>query len=1363
MTLTGREKEVIIINGANYYCYEIEDVVNTIPGVEPTFAGASSIEDSTTGTGGLAVFFTPISQDLADIVPLLSTIRSEVVTNIGINPAYIIPLARSAFAKTTSGKIQRTQMKKSLLAGEYDHILKQLDLHLRNQNTLPDWFFYKRWQPRQIEYQVPVQTGGTTIIFMDTTGLGAQLANALRQQDQEVVCVEAATSYRRLAPDHYSLDVQTRQHYHDLFSELQSTGKAVRCMVHLWNYGFVPDVIESSAQLEAAHHASLYSLLLLTQAFTEIYGKQPAGLSVVASQSQYVQADDELAFIRGTVAGFLKTVAQEMPWLHCQHLDLPAFQHAQNVRHLIQELSVAQGDSEVAYRDGRRLVPRLAMLDWAHEPNQPLPFVQGGCYILSGGLGGAGIEIARYLLQNYQARILLLGRSVLPERSLWTTHIALNDEYAQRLKALRMLEQLEGEISYVTLDIGHQADLNAAVAQAEQRWQQAVDGIFHLAGVYKENLLEAESATTLAEEIRAKVSGAWSLHRLVLQRPHCLFVSFSSVNGFFGGVSVGAYAAANSFLDSFVHYQRSQGVNSYCFAWSTWDETGMSAGSQIKELSQARGYYALKPRQALEALQVGLTHTQPYVLIGLDATNQNIRRYSQREGTIALQQASVFVQLQTGQKFQEQLIPANYHLVQLQELPVTPAGEIDLARLMQIDGSVVTERVAARTEMEVQLTKIWQAVLGVADISIHDNFFALGGDSILSLQIVSRANQAGLAITPRMLFQYQTIAHLAAAMQQSAPGTQINAQQEPVTGLIPLTPIQHWFFEQQFAEAQHWNQSFLLKAQRPLDPALLKQALAQLLIQHDALRMRFMQEEGSWQQFNQEPAELFHFRSIDLAHLDVTAQATAIEQEAAQEQASLDLVKGPLVRATYFDPGQQQPARFLLVIHHLIVDGLSWRILLEDLQTVYEQLEKQQPIVLPAKTTSFQYWSRELYKYAQSDVCRAELSYWLQQLHVPQVALPVDYRSGANNVGSTRTITLSLTEAETRALLTDVPAIYHTQMDDILLTALAQAMREWTGENHLLVNLEGHGREDIIDSADISRTIGWFTSLYPVQLDLKNVSRPGPMLKQIKEQLRSIPQHGIGYGLLRYLTEDSQIAAQLRQLPQPEVSFNYLGQFDQAFSQTALFGPAPESGGALTSPAGQRPHLLDIFGLIGAGQLHMSWTYSQHIHQASTIERFASAYMQALRSLIAHCQQARPDSYTLSDFPLARLSEEQLDSLTERNPGIESLYPLSPLQQGLLFHTLYESHTGDYVNQIYCTLQGSFDKTAFVQAWQIVVNHHPALRTALIWEDLADAHQIVYRNIQVQFNEYDWRYRSGRSKRSNLNAISMKTVSRVLI
>jgi amino acid adenylation domain-containing protein/non-ribosomal peptide synthase protein (TIGR01720 family) len=598
------------------------------------------------------------------------------------------------------------------------------------------------------------------------------------------------------------------------------------------------------------------------------------------------------------------------------------------------------------------------------------------------------------------------------------------------------------------------------------------------------------------------------------------------------------------------------------------------------------------------------------------------------------------------ERLPDYMIPSSFVL--MDALPLTPNGKVNLQALAPPDPArpALKDRyLEPRNPVEARLAQIWAQVLGLERVGVRDNFFELGGDSILSIQVVARARQAGLELTPKQFFQHQTIAELAAVVAIT-PATR--ADQGQVTGHAPLTPVQKWFFEQNLNEPHHYNQALLLETPPALDEGILRRVLKHMIAHHDGLRLRFTREGTEWQQSFSPPDDTLPFSRHDVSNLPEAAQATAIEQAAAAAQSSLNLAAGPLVRMALFDLGPTKSSRLLIVVHHLAVDGVSWRILIEDLWTAYTQMSRGEAIQVPPKTTSFCEWAEHLSLHAQSPPVREELSHWLTVGEGQGPGLPRDFNVSENLVESVRTLSVSLTSDETHALLHDVPNAYQTQINDVLLTALLQAFSEWTGKGTLLLDLEGHGREALSDEIDLTRTVGWFTSIFPVRLRLEKAASPGDALKTIKEQLRRVPNRGIGYGLLRYLATDIEIARSLEAQTQPEVSFNYLGQLSSAPPAVHQIALARESSGPSRSPRQTRRYLLEINGSVLEGRLQFDWIFSQNIHRRSTIDGLTRNFVGALTALIAHCQSPEAGGYTPSDFSKSRLSQKTLDKLVAK-------------------------------------------------------------------------------------------------------------------
>jgi amino acid adenylation domain-containing protein/non-ribosomal peptide synthase protein (TIGR01720 family) len=591
------------------------------------------------------------------------------------------------------------------------------------------------------------------------------------------------------------------------------------------------------------------------------------------------------------------------------------------------------------------------------------------------------------------------------------------------------------------------------------------------------------------------------------------------------------------------------------------------------------------------------------------------------------------------QRLPDYMVPPTF--VGLAALPLTPNGKVDRAALPAPERVPSRQGGAAhvppRNAVEETLARIWAEVLGTEKVGIFDNFFELGGDSILSIEVIARANREGLRLNPRQVFQHQTLGELA-AVAGTAPARE--ADRDLVHGEAPLTPIQHWFFERLPEDPHHWNQAILLEVPRG-EAGVLARAVDLVLAHHDALRLRFERTASDWRQQHARLAPGASWTHIDLAGLPEELGGTAFVAAVAQVQASLDLVAGPLARVVFLDLAADRPARLLWVVHHLVVDGVSWRILLGDLAAAHRQLRDGDQPHLSPKTTSFKVWAERLALHARSYDWTAELQHWLQAAPAAVPALPVDFPSGANTVVSERTVSASLGPDETQALLHELPAAYRAQIDEALLAALATAVRRWTGSASLLVELEGHGREALFDDVDVSRTVGWFTSRFPVFLDLDGAAEPGAVLLAVKERLRSVPAGGIGYSLLRYLG-GPEGTGELLSRPVPEIVFNYLGQLDHVLASEGPFRAAVEPAGPAVSPRGGRRCLLEVVARVAGGRLGVTWFYSENLHRRDTVERLAEVFLDELRSLIDHCRSSA-GAVSPSDFPLASLDHDRLD------------------------------------------------------------------------------------------------------------------------
>ena len=663
----------------------------------------------------------------------------------------------------------------------------------------------------------------------------------------------------------------------------------------------------------------------------------------------------------------------------------------------------------------------------------------------------------------------------------------------------------------------------------------------------------------------------------------------------------------------------------------------------------------------------------------------------------------------------------------LDVLPIGPAGKVDRQALPEPEILQDAKGYEAPLgEAEEAIAKVWCGVIGLARVGRNDNFFELGGDSILSLQIVARLRLAGWKVSPKQIFERQTVAQLAGAAEPV--GDARRPARSGAEGEAPLLPFQHAFFEMQMLVRSHWNQAVLLRCRGPLQLPALQLALQAVVRHHDSLALRYAQDaEGAW---HQRYTSISANELAELLWVRKARDAAQLESLCDEAQRSLDLARGPLLRvlAVELPAGE---SRLLLAIHHMVVDGVSWRILLEDLQRAYRQGVAGEAIELPAKSSSYKAWTVALQGYAQR---HAEgIGHWASLADVP-ATLPCARPEASNTVADQQTVELRLDKATTQALLKDAPAAYRTQVNDLLLTALGRALCAWAGHAKVLIDLEGHGREDLFDGIDLSRTVGWFTTLFPVMLD--PLGDPGEALKRVKESLRAIPDKGLGHGVLKYLGSAAQRQA-LRALPQAQVVFNYLGQFDAGFGEGAEWVLANEPGGAPVDAGAPLTHEFAVNGQVREGVLELRVSYSRARHDGGAVEGWVHRFKQEFEALVMHCTSGA-HGVTPSDFPLARIGPQQLDTLPIPASILADLYPLSPMQAGMLFHSLYAPGGSAYVNQLRVDIDG-VDVPRFKAAWRAVMQRHDVLRTGFITGE--PALQWVARGVELPMIEHDWQDR----------------------
>ncbi|HVK24130.1 MAG TPA: amino acid adenylation domain-containing protein [Actinokineospora sp.] len=709
------------------------------------------------------------------------------------------------------------------------------------------------------------------------------------------------------------------------------------------------------------------------------------------------------------------------------------------------------------------------------------------------------------------------------------------------------------------------------------------------------------------------------------------------------------------------------------------------------------------------------------------------------------------VRAHAAETLPEYMVPSA--VVVLDEFPLTPNGKLDRRALPAPDFAAAASHRDPRTPREETLCGLFGDVLGLPRVGIDDSFFDLGGDSIVSIQLVSRARRLGMEFTPHEVFTHRTIERLAAVARETGA---IEAE-APDAGIgeVPLTPIMHWLRDRG-GPIDGFHQSMLLQVPADLGLDRLTRALGTVLDQHDMLRARLGRDGTQWT-LEVRPvgavAAADLLTHIDVSALDDGASARTVAEESERAVAALDPDAGVMLRAVWFDHGPTRQGRLLLCLQHLIVDGVTWRILVPDLSEAWAD-----PDATPEPVgTSFRRWAQHQAERANDPAVVAETERWQRILATPDPLLSSRALDPARDVVATaREVTMTLGEEQTAALLTAAPAAFHAGVEDVLVAALGLAVAAWRrdrglGEsNQVLLDLEGHGRrEEDAPGMDLSRTIGWFTSIRPVRLDLgavdwASVWSGGPavarVIKRVKEQVRA-GSTGQVHGLLRHLNPDT--APVLAALGTPQIEFNYLGRFGVPALGTD-WAAAPETA-ALDE--GEEPgipfaHLLEINAVTedhpSGPRLSVTWAWPGDLLAEADVRRLGELWFRALTAIAAHTAAPGAGGHTPSDFPLADVTQSDIERLESAHPDLADLWPVTPLQDGLLFHSLFAEGSQDvYLTQLVVGLDGPLDTDRLRTAADAVLRDHAQLRVAYEHDGLSAPLAVVVGRVSAPWAVVD--------------------------
>ncbi|MEJ6472783.1 amino acid adenylation domain-containing protein [Pseudoalteromonas piscicida] len=683
-------------------------------------------------------------------------------------------------------------------------------------------------------------------------------------------------------------------------------------------------------------------------------------------------------------------------------------------------------------------------------------------------------------------------------------------------------------------------------------------------------------------------------------------------------------------------------------------------------------------------------------------------------------------------------------VVVMDAFPLTANGKLNRKDLPDVSESELDSNsyVPPQNQTQRMLCELWEKLLGTDKLSIEDNLFTLGADSITVLTSISRAHHIGLSYELADIYKYPTIASLAGV---TTALTQPHVEQKAVTGKQALLPAMSWFKELQLPNPSHFNQAILIKTPKEFNPDSLHSILPALAHKHDILRLRFDLDSSEAEYVPVgEKSWLDATEQIDCGEFESPNQAPQFLEQCQRIQRNLCISTGDILRIAHFSFAND--GRLLLVAHHLAVDVVSWRILLNDLSIAYQQWLAKDEINLPAKTVSVQEWAQMLRQWQATPEFCQQRAYWQRaenDRQAPLSALLGYTEDGtleiSNQVNDTQKVHFSVPGLVNDSAMLHLLNTYQMSYVEFLVAVLVNGITSWQGIQGLTLDLEGHGRESLFPGVDLSDTIGWFTSMYPVNFSLHNVDCENALLKLVKQQLRAVPNGGIGYGVCRYLADEP-----LQQSVPVDILFNYLGKVATQ-NQQELFAPVNESIGSSIDPNAQRSCVLQVTAVTVDDKTHITLEFNSKHFVKSEIHELEQRIKRAAEQLVQGAEQQNRLQWIPQDFPLTTIEQSSLDKLTDGYPHLANLYPVTPVQQGILLHS--QLQVGTYINQMYLVLRGTLNINALQQAWQHLCQQFEVLRTAFVELDSASPLQLVVSDVELDWEELDWREASQQQER----------------
>lgn len=1119
VVITGREKDVIILNGANYYNYEIEAIAEQVKGVKTTFSCATSIRlgDS---SEAFAIFYVPVIDDLKFNILTIQRIRQIVTENIGVTPKIVIPVSEDEFYKTDSGKISRAQFRKNFENNVYSQRIKEIDLYLENENTLPQWFYKEALFECPLDIRSDYLNNRKYLIFCNSYRMKERFISDNRFNKANLIFVSIGQDFEDIDDNNYSINPNRQEDYINLFKALKEKGYDDFYVMHLWNY--TQSEINCVEELRSTQYLGTISLMFIIQQFltTDIKFN---GLTAATLNSLGVDNERNFNYYQSTISGYVKSAAEEN--IKIKHIDLEGIDEDFDYELIIAETNNYDGEKQVLYRNNKRFKIGIEKLDVLKNKEHMIPLKEGGVYVITGGLGGVGSLIAKTLMANYRANIVLLGRRKIQFNSKEAiSHI--HKPKVERYRELKSYEKYGGSVEYISCDICDFNEIDRILKEYSTKFNRDVDGIIHFAGIIQEKLIVEQTEEELLDMYEAKVFATWVLNKVLERYEESIFISASSARTLLPGMTVSAYCSANDFIGNFAYYQNNNNKNrNYCFSWSLWDEIGMSEGLVVRDSLNNKGFSPINSMAGKNSFLASLRFDAPLVYIGVNDSKRDVCQLTNKKMNDSYKLAiysSINNFLSRGyddinQVMEEvkntELKSLNNEVIILYELPVDKNGAINKSMLVNRKSSLLgkTDMITPRTEEERIIHDIWKELLNINEFGVTDNFFQVGGDSIRAMQLLSALkNRFKKNIRHQELFKMNTIEQQAKffegayeqnsqveSLENNKRDLDVIKQDNELIAEMSSAQKSQWILYEMNPDSPYYNNTVSIAITGFAIIPCLKMAINELVRRHDTLRTKYRIVNDIPSQIVYEDVD-FEIAEYDLRELSVEERKAKLE-EIHYEEANkvINIVEDNPFRFKIIQL-EALKTELLISMHHIMSDGWSMRVLLQDITDIYKDILKYGRSRLPDLPMRYIDYSMDQKKYLLSEEFKNQLNYWKSQLdgELPVLELPIDKQRPYVQTYNGKRRIFEINQ-NTIISLKDLCNEKGCTLYMLLMSAFACMLQRNTGQEDLIIGTLIANRNDF----NYQKMIGFFANTMPLRINVKPNMGFDTLLEQVKSKI----------------------------------------------------------------------------------------------------------------------------------------------------------------------------------------------------------------------------------------------------------------------